>query len=248
MKAVKKFRESKGWTQNQLAYHAGLATSVISQVENGKRDPSASTLRKLAEALDVAIPKLFEGEDPPKAQPRLPLLNRDGGRGLEDLSTEELGALITSAEEQALANLEEEYSKSGTGFRTSSDGWIDLLENFAELARSLDEDSRISLKSAEILSSLEFSILSTFITEEEGIRAFCRAGRVEDLEAAEQKFEAASKPLQELLDRKFQEQLAQLATEDEPELQDELEERRERKKHSAHERPVKNPTVGLLAE
>lgn len=68
MRAVKDLREAEGWTQNQLAFHAGLATSVISQVENGKRDPSASTLKKLAEALRVNVSDLFRGEETPKVQ------------------------------------------------------------------------------------------------------------------------------------------------------------------------------------
>jgi transcriptional regulator with XRE-family HTH domain len=59
MQAVKRLRLARGWTQNELAFHAGLATSVISQVETGKRSPAARTLKKLATALDVEVAELF---------------------------------------------------------------------------------------------------------------------------------------------------------------------------------------------
>lgn len=68
MLEVKRLRQEREWNQTELAYHAGLAPSVISQIENGKRDPSARTLRKLADALGVEVGDLF-----PKAQARLPL-------------------------------------------------------------------------------------------------------------------------------------------------------------------------------
>ena len=68
MKEVRRLRLEKGWNQNELAFHAELAASVISLVETGRRDPNATTLRKLAEALGVEIPDLFERSDSPKAQ------------------------------------------------------------------------------------------------------------------------------------------------------------------------------------
>ena len=67
MLEVKQLRQQKGWNQTELAFHAGLAPSVISQIENGKRDPSARTLRKLAEAFTVDVADLF-----PKGQAPLP--------------------------------------------------------------------------------------------------------------------------------------------------------------------------------
>jgi transcriptional regulator with XRE-family HTH domain len=72
---VKRLRQERQWNQTELAYHAGLAPSVISQIENGKRDPSARTLRKLAQALSVEVGDLF-----PKAQAPLPDLLEDERR------------------------------------------------------------------------------------------------------------------------------------------------------------------------
>jgi transcriptional regulator with XRE-family HTH domain len=72
MREVRRLRQEKEWNQAELAFHAGLAPSVISEIETGKRDPSAGTLRKLASALEVDVPELFERADPLKAQAPLP--------------------------------------------------------------------------------------------------------------------------------------------------------------------------------
>jgi transcriptional regulator with XRE-family HTH domain len=76
---VKQLRLARKWNQTELAYHAGLAPSVISEIENGKRDPSARTLRKLAEAFEVDVADLF-----PKAQAPLPLEESERQRGAEE--------------------------------------------------------------------------------------------------------------------------------------------------------------------
>ncbi len=67
MQEVRRLRQARGWNQTELAFHAGLAPSVISQIENGKRSPNASTLEKLAKALGVSVGDLF-----PKTQAPLP--------------------------------------------------------------------------------------------------------------------------------------------------------------------------------
>ena len=65
MLEVRRLRLAREWNQTELAYHAGLAPSVISQIENGKRDPTARTLRKLAKALEVEVGDLFPKEQAP---------------------------------------------------------------------------------------------------------------------------------------------------------------------------------------
>jgi transcriptional regulator with XRE-family HTH domain len=74
---VRRMRQERGWNQTELAFRSRLAPSVISQIENGKRDPSAGTLKKLAKALEVDVADLF-----PKAQASLPF---DDGPSLEEL-------------------------------------------------------------------------------------------------------------------------------------------------------------------
>ena len=79
MEEVRRLRQEKGWNQNELAFHADLAPSVISLLETGKREPNATTLRKLAEALEVRIPDLFEDSGSGKAQAPLPLEESERG-------------------------------------------------------------------------------------------------------------------------------------------------------------------------
>jgi transcriptional regulator with XRE-family HTH domain len=72
MREVRRLRQARKWNQAELAFHAGLAPSVISEIETGKRDPSAGTLRKLANALEVEVPDLFGRSEDLKAQAPLP--------------------------------------------------------------------------------------------------------------------------------------------------------------------------------
>jgi transcriptional regulator with XRE-family HTH domain len=55
-------RERRNLTQGELAKAAGVSQSTIAHIENGKKDPSLSTLKKIAEALDVHIAVLFSSD------------------------------------------------------------------------------------------------------------------------------------------------------------------------------------------
>jgi len=56
---VKRLRQARGWTQEQLAVYAGSSQPTVNLLEAGKRNPSASTLEKLARALEVEVVDLF---------------------------------------------------------------------------------------------------------------------------------------------------------------------------------------------
>ena len=65
---IKRFRQEKGLTLNQLADAAELSAPYISQLENGKASPSIATLRRIAEVLDMRMVDFFADElveDPP---------------------------------------------------------------------------------------------------------------------------------------------------------------------------------------
>ena len=53
-------RRSQGLTQAALAAKAGVARVTIARAEKGRAYPSLSTLKKLAEALSVAIDDLVD--------------------------------------------------------------------------------------------------------------------------------------------------------------------------------------------
>ena len=62
---IRRLREAKGWNQAELAVYAGIGPSGVSQIETGKRNPSAATLQKIAEALGVEMSDLFPKVEAP---------------------------------------------------------------------------------------------------------------------------------------------------------------------------------------
>lgn len=57
--AVRRLREARGWSQEQLAEHAGLNRSYVGEVERGSAIASIVTVEKLARALQVPIEHLL---------------------------------------------------------------------------------------------------------------------------------------------------------------------------------------------
>jgi transcriptional regulator with XRE-family HTH domain/quercetin dioxygenase-like cupin family protein len=59
-------RKKSGLTLRQVAKDLGLSPSFVSQMENGKSQPSVATLYSIARLLDVSIDELFDSglEDP----------------------------------------------------------------------------------------------------------------------------------------------------------------------------------------
>jgi transcriptional regulator with XRE-family HTH domain len=57
---LKKLREDRGWTQEELAEKAGVSRAYLARLEIGRHDPPLSTLEKLAKALKVKVGKLLE--------------------------------------------------------------------------------------------------------------------------------------------------------------------------------------------
>jgi transcriptional regulator with XRE-family HTH domain len=51
---VRRFREKKRWTQEQLAEISGFSQQYISSLEKGHRNPTVITLYELALALGVS--------------------------------------------------------------------------------------------------------------------------------------------------------------------------------------------------
>jgi transcriptional regulator with XRE-family HTH domain len=73
--AVKEIRRRKGWSQKDLAEESGVGQDTISGIESGRHEPRPSTLRKLADALDVEVADFFR-------EPAVPFVEapREAGR------------------------------------------------------------------------------------------------------------------------------------------------------------------------
>jgi transcriptional regulator with XRE-family HTH domain len=56
-----RMRASRGLTQEQLGWAAGIHQTAIARIEKGARKPSLDTIIKLARGLEVPPAKLFAG-------------------------------------------------------------------------------------------------------------------------------------------------------------------------------------------
>jgi transcriptional regulator with XRE-family HTH domain len=80
---VKEIRRRKGWSQQDLAKESGVGQDTISGIESGRHEPRPSTLRKLADALDVEVADFFR-------EPAVPLLEAPQEMGPPRVSKERL--------------------------------------------------------------------------------------------------------------------------------------------------------------
>ena len=65
---IKELLKIKGLTTASLADNVGITRPNMSNIVNGKNDPSIPTLEKIAVTLGVSIPELFE-------QPQTDIIN-----------------------------------------------------------------------------------------------------------------------------------------------------------------------------
>lgn len=57
---VRKLRNERQWSQEELADRSGLHRTYISHIENGKREISVETLCKIAKGFDISPSELME--------------------------------------------------------------------------------------------------------------------------------------------------------------------------------------------
>jgi transcriptional regulator with XRE-family HTH domain len=55
--------EERGWTKEQLSEISGVSISFISNLTNGRGNPSLRIMEQLADALDTPLPALLETTD-----------------------------------------------------------------------------------------------------------------------------------------------------------------------------------------
>jgi len=70
---IKEARDSRGWTQDQLATKAQMSKGFLSDVENNKRSVSAEYVLKIANALGVSLDYLMRGEKGREERERQPI-------------------------------------------------------------------------------------------------------------------------------------------------------------------------------
>lgn len=65
---LRKMRTERGITQEDLAHRAGLTVAAVARIERGQANPTWTTVRRLAEALDTNLITL--GGAVERAKPR----------------------------------------------------------------------------------------------------------------------------------------------------------------------------------
>ncbi|MDR0207267.1 MAG: helix-turn-helix domain-containing protein [Bacteroidales bacterium] len=57
---IKKHRTAKGLSQKEIALEISIDQAQYSRIENGKVEPTLSSLEKIADALNVSLTELFD--------------------------------------------------------------------------------------------------------------------------------------------------------------------------------------------
>src|SRR2546423_1134076 len=69
---IKEIREELGWTQEKLADESKISKGFLSDVENNKRDISATNVLKIANAMGASLEYLLRGEESKQKEKREP--------------------------------------------------------------------------------------------------------------------------------------------------------------------------------
>ena len=56
---VRKLRQQRGLTQEELAFEAEIDLTYMGGIERGRRNPSLLVMARIADALSVSLPKLL---------------------------------------------------------------------------------------------------------------------------------------------------------------------------------------------
>lgn len=58
---IKYLRTQRKWSQEDLSLEANVNKNYISDLENGRRNPSLDILERIADALSITLEELFRG-------------------------------------------------------------------------------------------------------------------------------------------------------------------------------------------
>jgi transcriptional regulator with XRE-family HTH domain len=99
---LKALREKRGWSQRELARLCGLGEAQIGKYESGQTDPTVTSLKTIADKLDVSADYLLGISDDPRRHidasalsdeeyQMLRIFRRDGWTGVIRLGAEKIG-------------------------------------------------------------------------------------------------------------------------------------------------------------
>lgn len=71
---IRRLREERGFTQEDIAYAANLTSGTYGHIERGKTNPTWTTIKKIAQALEISLTDLAEAAEAADTR-------NNGGRG-----------------------------------------------------------------------------------------------------------------------------------------------------------------------
>ena len=84
---VKAFRIKKGWTQQQVSEATGISLRTVQRIEKGEVKPSAYSLQKIGEALEVNLLENWPNEAPSPTQYQIIIQLSDMNQFVADIKT-----------------------------------------------------------------------------------------------------------------------------------------------------------------
>src|SRR5688572_25135990 len=129
--SVKRWRNHRGLTQEELAERADLHRTYISDVERGARNLSLESIDKLARALGISLPILFSPEETP------------GNAGNRPNAAEQVDIVLVENDSNDANLILEAFTKArlANSVRVVSDGdeALDLLLNRGALSDGIKD-------------------------------------------------------------------------------------------------------------
>tara|TARA_B110000967_G_C18431770_1_gene338905 strand:- start:131 stop:493 length:363 start_codon:yes stop_codon:yes gene_type:complete len=92
---IKKIRKAKNLSQKEVTAAINMGAAQFSRIENGKTDPSISTLEKIAQALGVTLAELFADDGQPTEVNSTDKTLMEKVKLMESLEEEEKQTLFT---------------------------------------------------------------------------------------------------------------------------------------------------------
>lgn len=100
---IRRLRDSKGWSQLELAEMAGVSNHTVFRAESKNMIPRGENIRKLAEALGVSESELFKGLESTPQPPSKPELVLALIQKLPTLDQRELSKILAFIDHRIIA-------------------------------------------------------------------------------------------------------------------------------------------------
>ena len=122
---IRRLRQDKGYTQGDLAEHAGIRLGHISKIERDETDPKISTITKLMEALGCSANALFYDEEEKSSDSALTMMIER----TQNLPQDHKNAISKVVEAFCIANGLDEIFKDGKRFALLRDKTPRMTDN-----------------------------------------------------------------------------------------------------------------------